>query len=138
MSDPQVRNINTNKTFSFKNYEVDDILSNLKIFMDRKDKVGYIAARNYRIISEECKEFFDRRTKFLLEFGERGTNENGESIVSITPTSPNFEEFSEHLKDISYVQHTVNIIACRFSSIIGILSGEDIMPIEWMFIDDLR
>ena len=54
----------------YKNAQLAAMLDSLEPLMKRKDSIGYIAARNARIISDALREYFDFRNELVRKYGE--------------------------------------------------------------------
>ena len=60
-----------------KNSEVLVYLKSLKPLLARRDKIGYVAARNYRFLSNSIVEFDTIRLSLIEKYGEKGNAQNG-------------------------------------------------------------
>lgn len=52
-------------------------LHSLKPFLSRRDKIGYVAARNYRFLSNSIAEFETIRLSLIEKYGVEGKDERG-------------------------------------------------------------
>ena len=59
---------------TLKNSEVFERLHSLKPLLSRRDKIGYIAARNYRFLSNSLVEYETIRRSLIEKYGEEGMN----------------------------------------------------------------
>ena len=55
-----------------KNSEVLVYLKSLKPLLARRDKIGYVAARNYRFLSNSIVEFDPIRLSLIEKYGGKG------------------------------------------------------------------
>ena len=111
------------------NLELDHHIEMLKPFLKHRNKVGYIAARNLRLISNALTEYFQFKEELLRKYGD--VSEDGDKI-SIFPDSERFEPFMEEMEPIKNIKQEVDIMMLKYDEIIGILSGEEILMLEWM------
>lgn len=61
-----------------KNSEVFERLHSLKPLLSRRDRIGYIAARNYRFLSNSLVEYETIRLSLIEKYGEEGKDERGQ------------------------------------------------------------
>lgn len=117
------------------NTELELRLIRLQPLLPHRDKVGYIAARNTRIIKDALTEFLAFKSELIQKYGEVDKDEHGNELdtVSIKPTSPNFQKFSEEFNKIKDIEQEVDLMTIPYEEIIGILNGEEILSLEWMF-----
>lgn len=107
----------------------------LRPFLPHRDKIGYIAARNTRIIKDALTEFLNFKEELIQKYGEVDKDENGHELntISVQPSSPNFKKFSEEFDEIKNIEQEVDLMTIPYEEVIGLLSGEEILSLEWMF-----
>lgn len=71
-----------------KNSEVLVYLKSLKPLLARRDKIGYVAARNYRFLSNSIVEFDTIRLSLIEKYGEKGKDERGAPTYTLKMDSP--------------------------------------------------
>ena len=76
-----------------KNSEVLVYMKSLKPLLSRRDKIGYMAARNYRFLSNSIVEFETIRLSLIEKYGEKGKDERGAPTYTLKMDSPNFQQF---------------------------------------------
>ncbi len=118
-----------NKTF--KNAEMVGMMQSLKPILNRRDKIGYVAARNYRILDNTLTEYKAFRNDLIKKYGE----DDGHGSIEIKMDSPNFEIFMKELEPLNNMEHEVDLMTAKFEEAIGSLSGEEILSIDWMLND---
>lgn len=118
-----------------KNVVMSDMLRQLRLILSQRNLIGYIAARNYRILSDNLIEYEKFKNDLINKYGEVDTDEFGNPIVSIKIGSERFQEFSKELEPLNNVEHEVDLMMAKYEDAIGILSGEEILNIDWMFED---
>lgn len=120
---------------TFKNVEMAAMLENLKPLLSRRDKIGYAAARNFRFLSQTLTEYFSIRNDLIRRYGTEMTGEGGTKSVGIHVNSPEFQKFCDELAPFNEMEHEVELMTVRFDEVVGILSGEEILRIDWMLED---
>ena len=110
------------------------MLETLKKLLPHRDKVGYVAARNTRIITDTLTEYFAFKRDLINKYGEPDKDEQGNEIgtVSISPNCLRFNEFMTEFNTIKDIEHDVDLMTLSYDEIIGLLSGEEILELEWM------
>lgn len=120
-----------------KNSMMNEMLRQLRPILSHRDKIGYIAARNYRILDDCLTEFQMFRDELIKKYGEVDKDENGNNLstISINVSSPNFKQFCDELEPFNNMEHEVDLMTAKFDDAIGCLSGEEILAIDWMLED---
>lgn len=122
---------------TLKNAVMVDMLMQLKPLLSRRDKIGYAAARNHRRLAECLTEYERFRNSLIEKYGEHEKDENGNELpsISLSSTSPNFKMFLSELNPYNEMEHEVELMELPYSEVIGSLSGEEILAIDWMLVD---
>lgn len=118
-----------------KNSQMVVMLNQLRPLLPRRDKIGYAAARNYRILAESLTEYELFRNSLIEKYGEAGKDENGKPITQIKMDSPNFKAFCDELTPFNEMEHEVELMTMKYEETIGCLTGEEILDIDWMLED---
>ena len=118
----------------FSNTEMDTMVNNLEPVLEQRNKIGYAAARNTRILRTELQEFYQFRDKLIMQYGDYEKDEDGNPLTqpSISPTSPNFVKFLEELAPFGDTKHEIDIFTVPMDEAIGVLSGSEILALDWM------
>lgn len=118
----------------FKNIELERMLESLKPILKNRDKIGYVAARNTRVISDILTEYFRFKEELIIKYGVPDKGPNGEELntVSVFPGMKDFDKFKEEFDKIAEIKNEVNIMTLPYEEVIGILNGEEILALEWM------
>lgn len=118
----------------FSNIKMETMMETLKPILPHRDKIGYIAARNTRILKDTLTEYFAFKQDLISKYGEPEKDENGNETgtVSISPTSSKFQEFIKNFDSIKNIEHDVKLMTIPYEEVIGILNGEEILELDWM------
>lgn len=121
----------------YTNQEMDAMLASLEKFLERKDVIGYAAARNARILRNELTEYTKVRDELVMKYGEADTDEQGNPTgqVSLSVTSPDFPKFADEIGRFATITHEPELFRIKFEQAIGQLSGSELLEVEWMFED---
>lgn len=120
---------------TLKNSQMAEMLAKLRPILSHRDKIGYIAARNYRILGETLTEYETFRNNLIQKYGEEITDERGNTTIGIKVDSPKFKEFSAEMAPFNEMEHEVELMTAKYTEAIGCLSGEEILGVDWMLED---
>lgn len=120
-----------------KNFQMEVVLNDLKPFLSRRDKIGYMAARNTRILSEALTEYLAFKEELIKKYGEPVKDDNGDDtqMIGVNVHSPKFEAFTKEFDKIKDIEHDVALMTLKYDETIGILSGEEILKLDKMLVD---
>ena len=113
-----------------KNSEVFERLHSLKPLLSRRDRIGYIAARNYRFLSNSLVEYETIRLSLIEKYGEEGKDERGQPTFVLKMESPNFKTFCDELAPFIEMTQEVELMTAKYSEAEGNLTA-----IDWMLED---
>lgn len=121
----------------FKNYELVAMQQSLKPLLQLRDKLGFIAARNTRTIENALTEYEDFKNDLIKKYGEPDYDKNGNKLttISIKVSSPNFTDFCNELESLNNIEQEVDIMTTKYADAIGVLSGEEMLGVDWMLED---
>lgn len=121
----------------FSNFKMEIMVEQLSNLLSRKDVIGYVAARNTRLLKENLTEYLKCKYELILKFGEEEIDENGVSTnkVSINTNSPKFGAFSQELYPLGNIEHEIDIMTLKYADVVGHLSGSEILELDWMLVD---
>ena len=121
-------------TTMLNNLEMEKRLLSLEKFLDRRDKVGYAAARNTRILKNSAQEYLTRRDELIFEYGEPELdaegNQTGRKYLEMG--SENYKKYEEAIAEYASIEHMVDIFTIPFESVEGVLTGAEILELDWM------
>lgn len=115
-----------------KNAQMAEMLSQLRPLLPHRDKIGYVAARNFRILSECLTEYETFRSNLIEKYGEEIQDDHGRPIIGVKIDSPNFKAFCDEIAPFNEMEHEVELMTAKYEDIIGCLSGEEILAVDWM------
>ena len=112
------------------NVEMETMLGQVQSVLGHVDKVGYVAARNTRLLNTALTEYFQIKQELITKYGEKEIID-GELTgrIVVTPKSEHFKEFEKEFSEIA-------LMKLNYNEVIGILSGEEILKLEWMLEDE--
>lgn len=121
----------------YSNIKMAEMLCGLKPLLTRRDKFGYIAARNYRRLSESLTEYTAFKSGLIEKYGEPDLDENGKEVgtISLNINSPAFPDFIKELEPFGRMEHEVELMTAKYEDAVNSLSGEEILNIDWMLED---
>ena len=73
-----------------KNAEMAAMLNQLRPVLVHRDKIGYFAARNFRVLSECLTEYDAFRNSLIEKYGEETKDDKGRPIIGVKVDSPHF------------------------------------------------
>lgn len=118
----------------YTNAQMEQMLNAASKHLDKRDVIGYAAARNTRILTTELTEFTNAKNDLICEYGkpekDKDGNETGSFVIS--PSMPKFAEFAEKLKPLIEIEHDPQIFKVDAEKAIGVLSGAEMLELEWM------
>ena len=121
---------------TLKNSSVAEMLQQLRPLLSHRDKIGYVAARNFRILSNSLTEYETIRCSLIEKYGTEETDpKTGQPVISIKMDSPNFKQFCDELAPFNEMEHEIELMVAKYHDAIGCLTGEEILSIDWMFED---
>ena len=126
------------KNIKLKNTEWEYRLNRLKPLLKQRGIVGYVAARNTRIIGDALTEYFDFRHELIKKYGQADIGPDGKDLgtISVRPDSRRFDDFMHELKPIGEVENEICIMTLSYQDAMGELSGEEILDNDWMLIEN--
>lgn len=120
-----------------KNSQMALMVQQLEPILVQRNRIGYIAARNYRVLTNALTDYNKFKMELIEKYGEPDKNSEGEELptVSLKITSPNFKAFCDEMAPYNEIEQEVNLMTAKFKDVIDVLSGQEIMRIDWMLED---
>lgn len=124
-------------TISFSNVEIREKILSLQPILSQRNVIGYVAARNARILTDALTEYSQFEREAIIKYGTADLDSSGKSLgtTSIDPASDKFNEFIKEMTPLQEIKQEVTIMIAKFDDAIGVLSGEEILGIDWMLED---
>ena len=125
------------KKFLKKNSELVVMLHQLEPVIAQRNRIGYVAARNYRILSDALIEYNQFKNELIEKYGTPDKAENGTELptASIKVGSPQFKSFCDEMAQYNNIEQQVELMTVKYEDTVGVLSGEEILSIDWMLED---
>lgn len=125
------------KTFVKKNSELVAMLHQLDPVLSQRNRLGYVAARNFRILSDALTEYNQFKMELIEKYGKPDRAEGGAELptVSIMVGSPEFKSFCDEMAPYNNIEQKVELMTAKYEDTIGVLSGGEIVGIDWMLED---
>lgn len=118
---------------TYTNAQLEAMAKSLEPVMKSRTLVGYKAAVNMRTIMDAIADYETFRNDLIREYGEEVTDDGGNVVnFAVTPECKGYQEFLRRLGEVSEVERDVEIMKATPDDVIGVLSGEEIMAIDWM------
>lgn len=120
-----------------KNIQMDQMINSLQKVLSHRDKIGYYAARNYRILNDSLIEYQNFKNSLIAKYGTTDVDSDGNELqtISIKVGSQKFDDFLKELEPFNNIEHEVELMIAKYEDAIGCLSGEEILAIDWMLED---
>lgn len=118
-----------------KNIQMESMIDLLEKYLDRRDLIGYAAARNTRILQSQSQEYFDRREELITKYGEPVVDEFGQKTgqYKLAFSSPKWPDYEKDITLYAMLEHEVDLFTIDYSEAIGILTGSELLELDWMF-----
>lgn len=119
----------------YTNQEMEQMLDALQPLLERRDVIGYAAARNTRVLRTELTEYTNVRDELVMKYGTADMDADGNPTgqVSLSVTSPHFRDFAEEMARYAGISHEPELFRLKYEEAIGQLSGNELLAVEWMF-----
>lgn len=125
------------KNIKEKNSELESKLMSLQPLLQRRDIVGYAAARNTRTLMDTLTEYINFKNDIMCKYGEEEKDEEGNPTgkIYISSDNPDYDQILKDFTEICNIEHDVQIMTLEYEKVIDVLSGEEILSIDWMLED---
>lgn len=119
------------------NFKMEEMCGKLEPLLAHRDIVGYVAARNYRILDDNLTEYKKFKEELVCKYGEQEHDEDGNALPTykLAYSDENFQKFKEEIEQYSDIEHSVTLMKLDYEKVIGLLSGKEILANDWMFED---
>lgn len=117
----------------YSNKQLEAMAQSLGPVLKSRSLVGYKAAVNMRAIMNALADYTAYKDSLIREYGAEIKDDDGNvKDFAVTPSCGGFQDFLRKLSEVSEVEHDVRIMTAIPDDVIGVLSGEEIMAIDWM------
>lgn len=120
---------------AYKNIEMERMISALEPLLGRTDLIGYAAARNTRMLCAECAEYIQRRDELIEKYGKPEVDDDGNQTgrTMLEVNSSEFAKYASEIEQWALIEHEPEIFKLPAKEAVGVLSGEQMLKLEWMF-----
>lgn len=110
------------------------MLESLDPVLDRTDLVGYVAARNARVLQDCAGEYIARIGALMEEYGRPETDGEGRPTgrVIVPYDDERFAEFDAKRREWAGIAHRPNLHILPIGEALGNLSGRQMLELDWM------
>lgn len=117
------------------NMQMEQMVDSLMKYLDRRDIIGYAAARNVRILSNELTEYMAFKSDLFRKYGEKELDDDGKPTgnMFISLESENLKDYMSQIEDIAKAKSNPEIFKIDYGQALDVLSGKEILEIDWMF-----
>lgn len=121
----------------YTNEQMAGMINDLEPLLGRSDIIGYAAARNTRILRNECTEYMEMRTQLINKYGTEQLDESGHpnGRVELRLGTDEFKRFEGEIATYAQMKHKPNLFKIKFEEAIGKISGSELLACDWMFED---
>lgn len=113
-----------------------DMLDN-PVYLNQRNIIGYAAARNIRFMKNAMIEYNTHKDELIKKYGEAEIGDDGTPTgrIGISIKSPNMKKYANEISEFAIIEHEVPIVMVPYESVIGKLTGSEILEIDWMLKD---
>lgn len=121
----------------YTNAQMEQMLMALEPLLDRRDIVGYAAARNTRVLRSEALEYLKRRDELITQYGEPELGDDGlpTGRTQLRIGSDAHKTFCREIEMYANIKHRPNLFKIAYADAIGKMTGNEILACEWMLTD---
>lgn len=118
----------------FKNYEMENMIATLSNYLERRDMIGYAAAKNIQILQNEAKVYINLKDELIEKYGEPVNDEQGlfTGQYRLNINSDEIEKYKEEIETFAKAEGEPNLYKIKPEDVIGELSGKEILELHWM------
>ena len=116
---------------------MEQMIAVLAPFLGRRDKIGYAAARNTRILRDAAMEYLQRRDELIRKHGSPQVDEDGNPTgrFELRLDTPEYKEYLEEIAEWALIEHEPRLYKIPYDVAEGELTGDELLSIDWMFED---
>ena len=118
-----------------QNQQMVEMVGQLQPLLSQRNKIGYVAARNTRMLQDQLVEFEQVRRDLIERYGTDTTDDFGRTVRGIRVGTPEFKSFCDAIAPFSTIEHEVDLMTAKYEDAIDVLSGEEILAVDWMLED---
>lgn len=114
---------------------MEEMAANLEPLLSHRDKVGYFAARNTRVLKDNLTEYLNIKEDLICKYGEQDTDGEGNPLPTykLAYSDEKFQDYKREIEQFASIEHDVTLMTMPYDEVIGLLSGAEILSVDWMF-----
>lgn len=118
----------------FKNIEMEMMAAILEKHLERRDIIGYAAAKNINALHDEARVYLERKDALIQKYGEQIVNENGIPTPQyrLEVGTEGFDKYQEEIETFANQEGDPRLFMIKPEDVIGNLSGTEILELHWM------
>lgn len=117
----------------YTNQQLESMANSLGPVLKSRTLIGYKAAVNMRAIMDALADYMKFKDDLIREYGTEINDDSGRVVnFAVTPECDGYQVFLQRLGEVSEIERDVEVMMARPDDVIGVLSGEEIMAIDWM------
>ena len=119
------------------NLKMEEMVANLEPLLPHRDKVGYFAARNTRVLKDNLTEYLNIKEDLICKYGEQEMDEEGNPLPTykLAYSDEKFQDYKKEIEQFASIEHDVTLLTMPYDEVIGLLSGAEMLSVDWMFYD---
>lgn len=98
--------------------------------LDDRGELGYACARNMRMLTFSVADYLTRRDDAVRRHGRPAGG--GGAGYTLCPSDAGWTAFSEEMRELSAIEHDVDITKVRADGLVGSLSGKEMLELSFM------
>lgn len=120
------------------NLEAEARADALKPLLDRCDAIGYAAARNARVLTQESLDYLQKKNELVRKHGteEKDAEGNPTGRWQLVFGSEGFADYCREIEAFATAEIDPPVYTVPISAAKGELTGSQIMSVWWMFTDE--
>lgn len=121
----------------YTNAIMEQMIASLEKYLDRRDILGFAAAKNINTLRNEAREYLELKDKLIREYGEQIIDDDGMPTPQyrLEIGTEGFKKFQEEIEVFAKQEGDPKLYYVNPDAVIGLLDGKEILEIAWMIGD---
>lgn len=118
----------------YTNFSMEIMAASLEKFLERRDIIGYAAAKNINALKDEAREYLELKNELIQKYGEQVIGDDGTPTPNfrIQIGTEGFEKYQKEIETFANQEGEPNIFKVKPEDVIGVLSGAEVLELHWM------